>query len=47
MVGLFCFAAGRTSGIYDCQKSAEIRDKMLHDSREYEMRDGIMYRKVP
>lgn len=45
MVGLFCFAAGRTSGIRDCQDDVMLREQVLRDSRQYEMRDGIMYRK--
>ena len=45
MVGLFCFAAGRTSGIRDCQADVMLREQVLRDSRQYEMRDGIMYRK--
>jgi hypothetical protein len=29
LVGLFCFAAGRTSGIHDCQKDHLLRAFML------------------
>lgn len=47
MVGLFCFAAGRTSGIRDCQADAVLRNQGVLESREYEMKDGIMYRKQP
>jgi hypothetical protein len=28
LVGLFCFAAGRTSGIHDCQKDYLLRSLM-------------------
>ncbi len=29
LVGLFCFSAGRTSGIHDCQKDHLLRAFML------------------
>lgn len=43
IVGLFCFAAGRTSGIHDCQKDYLIRSLMLENHRSQSDEPQIQY----